>query len=104
MGLASWPAIMSLPQPQPPLEHWPNVISLIMGNPDHLSKYKEPLYCYDELVTSTYFFTMVEPSITMVVIYQKKKAKNDQLTQEFMYIMSTNLRNWKIFSLLKPKP
>lgn len=39
----------------------------------------------------------------MVVIYQKKRNKNDQLTQEFMYIMSTNLRNWKIFSLLKPK-
>lgn len=39
----------------------------------------------------------------LVVIYNKKKQKNDLFTQEFMYIMTTNLRNWKIFSLLKPK-
>jgi len=102
MGLASWPSIVSYPSGQP-LEHWPNVISLIMDNPDHLNKYKEPLFCLDTHVNASYFLSKIDPRMWLVVIYNKKKNKNDLLTQEFMYIMTTNLRNWKIFSLLKPK-
>lgn len=102
-GLASWPAIVSCPQEEGPKEHWPNVVSLIMDNPEHLNKYKEPLHCYDSFANATYFFSKIDPRMWLVVIYNKKKQKNDLFTQEFMYIMTTNLRNWKIFSLLKPK-
>jgi len=102
-GLASWPAIVSYPQESGPLEHWPNVVSLIMDNPEQLNKYKEPLFCFDAHAHASYFFSKIDPRVWLVVIYNKKKNKNDVFTQEFMYIMTTNLRNWKIFSLLKPK-
>lgn len=54
-GLASWPAIVSAPQPNAPKEHWPSVVSLIMDNIDFLNRYKEPIHCFDKTNMSTYY-------------------------------------------------
>jgi hypothetical protein len=39
----------------------------------------------------------------MVLIYNKKKDQNDSAIRELLYMITTNIRNWKIFSSLVPK-
>eukprot|EP01126_Amoeba_proteus_P064131 TRINITY_DN8935_c0_g1_i4.p1 TRINITY_DN8935_c0_g1~~TRINITY_DN8935_c0_g1_i4.p1 ORF type:complete len:184 (-),score=37.02 TRINITY_DN8935_c0_g1_i4:191-742(-) len=119
-GLASWPAIFTLPQSEPPQEHWPNVISLIMGNTEHLSRYKEPLYCFDKRILATYFCSMVEPRITIKQWYQRRvrevkrkfavqfnlKCLRSNLGQHKKKLPKNFLRNstviWELF--ISPKP
>jgi hypothetical protein len=43
-GLRAWPAVLSFPKNEPPLEHWPNIVSLITGNESFFDRFKEPLH------------------------------------------------------------
>jgi len=99
-GLKSWPAVYSFPET--PLQHWPNVISLIHESQPQLDKYKEPIHWWEPTLDATYFITKVDPRIFILVLFNKKKKKNDQVTNEFLFVMATHLRNWKVFSKLKP--
>lgn len=42
-GLRSWPAVFCYPDRAPPLEHWPNIVSLIMDNRSAIDSYR-PAY------------------------------------------------------------
>jgi len=101
-GLRSWPCVLHFPREEPPLAHWPNIVSLIIDNSFELDKYKEPLYYHDNTVNFTYYISKIEPRILIVILFNKKRKKNDEVTQEFLFIISTHLRNWKVFSRLKP--
>jgi len=102
-GLASWPAIVSAPHMNAPKEHWPSVVSLIMDNIDFLNRYKEPIHCFDKTNMSTYYCAKLDRRMYLILIYNKKKDQNDSTIKELLYTLTTNLRNWKIFSLLVPK-
>jgi hypothetical protein len=39
-GLSSWPAVFCYPDRAPPLEHWPNIVSLIMDNRSAIDSYR----------------------------------------------------------------
>lgn len=74
-----------------------------METQNQLDKYKEPIHWFEPRGETTYFITKVDPRIYLLVLFEKKKKKkNDQLTQEFLFVMSTHLRNWKVFAKLKP--
>eukprot|EP00026_Physarum_polycephalum_P004164 Phypoly_transcript_04181.p1 GENE.Phypoly_transcript_04181~~Phypoly_transcript_04181.p1 ORF type:complete len:302 (+),score=54.20 Phypoly_transcript_04181:997-1902(+) len=66
-GLNSWPAIYSYPK-EPPREHWPNIVSILLDNEKALSQYKEPyLHFYDQKINFTYFLSRVEPQVFIVL-------------------------------------
>jgi len=104
-GLKSWPAIFTYPK-DTPFEHWPNLISLIQDNADMLSKFgKDPLHYFDMIMKTTYFIANVDPKISLVLIFENKKVKkNDQLVTDFLLIITSYLRNFKIFERLVLKP
>lgn len=104
-GLKSWPAIFSYPK-DTPYEHWPNLISLIQDNTEMLSKFgKDPLHYFDLIMKTTYFIANVDPRISLVLIFENKKVKkNDQLVTDFLLIITSYLRNFKIFERLVLKP
>lgn len=104
-GLKSWPAIFSYPK-DTPYEHWPNLISLIQDNAEMLSKFgKDPLHYFDLIMKTTYFIANVDPKISLVLIFENKKVKkNDQLVTDFLLIITSYLRNFKIFERLVLKP
>lgn len=41
-GLRSWPAVFCYPQKEAPLQHWPNIVSLIMDNRHALQTSRSP--------------------------------------------------------------
>lgn len=63
-GLSSWPAIFSLPAPEPPAQHWPNVVSILMDQSTqaYFAKYPtSPFYLADKRLRCSYFATQVFP-------------------------------------------
>eukprot|EP01128_Nolandella_sp_AFSM9_P012409 TRINITY_DN9253_c0_g1_i1.p1 TRINITY_DN9253_c0_g1~~TRINITY_DN9253_c0_g1_i1.p1 ORF type:complete len:506 (+),score=88.88 TRINITY_DN9253_c0_g1_i1:23-1519(+) len=102
-GLKSWPALISYPEPTPPLEHMPSLVSLLIDNEAHLSLYREPVYFSDPRSKATYFVSKVDEFMYLTIIYDSQKPANDRESQGFLYIMSTHLRNWKLFEKLNPK-
>jgi len=102
-GLASWPAIVSAPQVNAPKEHWPSVVSLIMDNIDFLNRYKDLIHCFDKTNNSTYYCSKLDRRMYLVLIYNKKKDQNDSTIKELVFMLSSNIRNWKVFSSLVPK-
>jgi hypothetical protein len=104
-GLKSYPAIFCAPQEHPPLEHWPNLVSIIQDNEETLAKYnREPLFYSDAKLKVTYFVDNVEPQVSLVVIFVDKKVKkNEPVVIDFYNIMTTCLRNHKILERLVNK-
>jgi len=103
-GLNSWPAIFSYPKDSPPLQHWPNIISIIMDHYQALDQFREPyLSFFDSKLQHTYFISRVEPQITMVIIYVDKKKHNDVSIWDFVSAMLRALRNRDVFGLLLMK-
>ncbi|KAK3697749.1 hypothetical protein QZH41_010301, partial [Actinostola sp. cb2023] len=101
-GLGAFPAIVSFPGDRP-AEHWPNIIS-IMLNKEHghdLSSTDKIVYFFDHRVQSTYFLTRVDHRMTLVVIFSSKKAEKDSYITTFINDIASQLRNNKIFSVLK---
>lgn len=71
-----------------------------------LSKFgKDPLHYFDLIMKTTYFIANVDPRISLVLIFENKKVKkNDQLVTDFLLIITSYLRNFKIFERLVLKP
>eukprot|EP01111_Echinosteliopsis_oligospora_P014264 TRINITY_DN5340_c0_g1_i1.p1 TRINITY_DN5340_c0_g1~~TRINITY_DN5340_c0_g1_i1.p1 ORF type:complete len:461 (-),score=71.49 TRINITY_DN5340_c0_g1_i1:10-1392(-) len=101
-GLGSWPCIFSYPKENAPLQHWPNIISIISANYAKLDQQKEPyVYFYDSKITTTYFISRMEPQITMVLIYEiDRKKPTDPTIWEFIHAIVKAVRNKDIFRLL----
>jgi hypothetical protein len=126
-GLKSYPAIFCAPQvtksclninylsafidfvrlfqENPPLEHWPNIVSIIQDNEEIFAKSnRDPLFYHDPKLKVTYFVDKVEPHISLVVIFVDKKVKkNEQVVLDFYSIMISCLRNYKILERLLNK-
>lgn len=99
-GLNSWPAVYSYPK-EPPREHWPNIVSILLDNYGSLAQSKDPyVHFYDNKINFTYYLSRVEPQITMAVLFADKKKSNEQAIWEFILAMLRALRNRDIFGLL----
>jgi hypothetical protein len=92
-------------QENPPLEHWPNIVSIIQDNEEVLAKSnREPLFYNDPKLKVTYFVDKVEQHISLVVIFiDKKVKKNEQVVLDFYNNMISCLRNYKILERLLNK-
>ncbi|KAK3544588.1 hypothetical protein QTP86_017648 [Hemibagrus guttatus] len=101
-GVDQFPAVVSVPGGERPLNHWPNVIMIMSDRANELNTLDKVTYFYDDKVQSTYFMTRPEPHFTIVVIFDGKKAEKDSHIVGFLHEISGSLRNSKPFSTLKP--
>ncbi|XP_073251266.1 KICSTOR subunit 2-like isoform X1 [Porites lutea] len=99
-GLGAFPAIFSFPGEQP-VEHWPNIVSIILDKVQELNSLDKIVYFFDIRVQSTYFLTRVDPRTTFVVIFNSKRSEKDSYVTSFLGETATLLRNSKIFAMLK---
>jgi len=98
-GLASWPAAFSYPS-NPPLQEWPNILSIMFDKLDILNKYRAPVSYFDKKLQSTYILCKIEPHVTMVIIYNKKKD-NDSAIKEALHYVAHHLRLFKLVENLR---
>ncbi|EDO42854.1 predicted protein, partial [Nematostella vectensis] len=102
-GLGAFPAVVSFPGERP-LEHWPNIISIMMdrAHAQDLASAEKVVYFFDNRVQSTYFLTRIDSRLTLVVIFNSKRNEKDSYITSFMSDMALHLRNTKVFAMLKP--
>ncbi|XP_049848445.1 KICSTOR subunit 2-like [Schistocerca gregaria] len=98
-GMHSWPAIYTYPQMQAPVQHWPNIISLLQDQCHYIYDSYSPetdnnsagnvsngvhtLYYYDSLVQITYYLTHIQERVVLSILYANKKEQGDLLTKQF---------------------
>lgn len=99
-GKDSFPAIFIYP-PEKPDKRWPAVISIITEHSAELNNIDRHLYFFDETIQVTYFLSQIEPRITLVVIFESKKAEKDSYVNSFLVEITTQLRCTKLFSALR---
>ncbi|CAH3157003.1 unnamed protein product, partial [Porites evermanni] len=67
-----------------PVEHWPNIVSIILDKVQELNSLDKIVYFFDIRVQSTYFLTRVDPRTTFVVIFNSKRSEKDSYVTSFL--------------------
>ncbi|XP_019644128.1 PREDICTED: UPF0536 protein C12orf66 homolog [Branchiostoma belcheri] len=75
-GLDSYPAIVSVPGERPK-HHWPNLIMIMNNNAAEMNTMERIVYFHDKAFQSTYYMIRIEPKMTLVVIFETKRAEKD---------------------------
>ncbi|KAK3576014.1 hypothetical protein CHS0354_014856 [Potamilus streckersoni] len=100
-GLDSYPAIFSYPG-EHPVSHWPTVVMMINDRNTEFLIQEKVHYIYDKSKGSTYYLTKLDSRITLIVIFETKKAEKDSYVNNFMLELSSQIRGVKLFSSFKP--
>ncbi|KAJ0405389.1 hypothetical protein P43SY_000268 [Pythium insidiosum] len=95
-GLRGWPAVFSYPHSEPPMQHWPNVVSLIMDNRPALDAASMVTHNERRLKTC-YYITRIDPAVHLVLILEGKRRLGEKPTQDFMQAMTDGLRHVGVF-------
>ncbi|KAG0257804.1 hypothetical protein DFQ27_004926 [Actinomortierella ambigua] len=98
-GINSFPCIYSYP-PDPPRDHWPNIISIIQGSSKILQQYRSQ-YFYDRKIGCTYYVARCDPHVSVVVIYLDKHPQPDSGAMEFLQMLAGKLRHTEALAALR---
>lgn len=98
-GLELYPSVFS--HPTQPKDHWPSIVMLLNGHATELADDK-PVYLYDSGVGATYFFNMIEPRFTLVLVFDGKRAERESAINLFLQEIIPQLRCSKVYASLKP--
>ncbi|KAF9960747.1 hypothetical protein BGZ72_006090 [Mortierella alpina] len=90
-GLNSFPCIYSYP-PDPPRDHWPNIISIMQGSVSILRQYRSQ-YFYDRKIGCTYYVARVDAHVSIVIIYLDKHPQPDTGAMDFLQLLASKLRH-----------
>ncbi|KAF9569981.1 hypothetical protein EC968_002382 [Mortierella alpina] len=90
-GLNSFPCIYSYP-PEPPRDHWPNIISIMQGSVTILRQYRSQ-YFYDRKIGCTYYVARVDAHVSIVIIYLDKHPQPDTGAMDFLQLLAGKLRH-----------
>jgi KICSTOR complex C12orf66 like len=110
VGLKSWPAVFHWPESKIPIEHWPNLVSIIMDRLEFLQQ-QRGIYHYSEVPDKkdkgpccTYYVCCIEPRMYLAAIYDKIKKKTDDTITTFVQSLTHGLRlNYKLRRLIPTK-
>ncbi|OUM66359.1 hypothetical protein PIROE2DRAFT_40845, partial [Piromyces sp. E2] len=100
-GIHSYPAIFSFPN-EPPLNHWPNIISIIQSKQKHRHLDETstvPFFFYDWKISISYYMIKVDPEVIIVLIYECQNK--DPTIIDFLTKLVACLRNVTLFEQLK---
>ncbi|ORX45674.1 hypothetical protein DM01DRAFT_1339903 [Hesseltinella vesiculosa] len=99
-GIHSFPYIFSVPK-QPPVEHMPNLISIIQGSHAKLNDFKAgPVHFFDKKIESMYYLMRVDEHVICVLIYQEKQMQKEPATLQFMSTLVQDLRGTAVIAEL----
>ncbi|GAB1600377.1 KICSTOR complex protein C12orf66 homolog isoform X1 [Argonauta hians] len=102
-GINSFPSIFKYPADRNVHKHWPNILMIINRKKPHDQGSQEKvIWFYDKNAHSTYFITLVEFRISVVVITDGKRSERDSPISNFLAEFTTQLRCNKHFASLKP--
>ncbi|DBA01214.1 TPA: hypothetical protein N0F65_002349 [Lagenidium giganteum] len=109
-GLRSWPAIFCYPHSEPPIQHWPNLISLIMDNRQAIQashpvlifvwwcKYLMGSFSHVERRMKTaYYITQIDRAVSLVLVLEGKRRPSEKVTLDFMQTLTDNLQHTSVF-------
>ncbi|CAH0517463.1 unnamed protein product [Peronospora belbahrii] len=98
-GLRSWPAVFCYPEGSlPPLEHWPNIVSLIMDNRSSLDSVR-PVFMHSERrQKTTYHISRVDDAIYLVLLAEGVKKFSEKVAQDFMQTVTESLQHSGAFT------
>uniref|UniRef100_K3WE87 Uncharacterized protein n=1 Tax=Globisporangium ultimum (strain ATCC 200006 / CBS 805.95 / DAOM BR144) TaxID=431595 RepID=K3WE87_GLOUD len=92
-GLRGWPAVFCYPNNESPLQHWPNIVSLIMDNRDAI-KTTRPVFNHTEKrLKVSYYITRVDPCMHLVLLLEGTRRPNEKTIQDFMQTLTENLQH-----------
>jgi len=100
-GMDSYPSVVCIPEKRP-LEHWPNVISIMNDHCQELQNSDKIIYFYDQKMDSCYYMVRVDLCAFLVVIYNSKKKEKDNTIQTTLSEIRGLLNHDKLYQMLKP--
>ncbi|KAG0223821.1 hypothetical protein B0O80DRAFT_496757 [Mortierella sp. GBAus27b] len=100
-GLNSFPCIYSYP-PDPPRDHWPNIISIMQGSVSILRQFRSQ-YFYDRKIGCTYYVARADHHVSIVIIYLDKHPQPDTGAMEFLQLLAGKLRHTEVLSAMRPE-
>ncbi|KAF9930465.1 hypothetical protein FBU30_000434 [Linnemannia zychae] len=98
-GLNSFPCIYSYP-PEPPRDHWPNIISIMQGSINILRQFRSQ-YFYDRKIGCTYYVARADQYVSIVIIYLDKHPQPDAGAMDFLQLLAGKLRHTDVLSALR---
>ncbi|KAG1703763.1 hypothetical protein DVH05_006779 [Phytophthora capsici] len=98
-GLRSWPAVFCYPEGSTlPLDHWPNIVSLIMDNRSALDSVR-PVFMHSERrQKTTYHISRVDEAMYLVLLADGVKKFNEKVAQDFVQTVTENLQHSGAFA------
>ncbi|KAJ9591916.1 hypothetical protein L9F63_001518 [Diploptera punctata] len=98
--LEFYPIIVSYPMK--PLNHMPNIVKIITERATELAAMDKVVFHFSPREQSTYVMAATDSRITMVVIFDSKKAEKETHITNFVFDLALQLRCNKVFANLKP--
>ncbi|KAF8933259.1 hypothetical protein BGZ58_006477 [Dissophora ornata] len=98
-GLNSFPCIYSYP-PDPPRDHWPNIISIMQGSMHILRQFRSQ-YFYDRKIGCTYYVARIDKHVSIVIIYLDKHPQPDTGAMDFLQLLASKLRHSEVLSAMR---
>ncbi|KAF9354394.1 hypothetical protein BGX26_007788 [Mortierella sp. AD094] len=98
-GLNSFPCIYSYP-PDPPKDHWPNIISIMQGSVNILRQFRSQ-YFYDRKIGCTYYVARLDQHVSIVIIYLDKHPQPDTGAMDFLQLLSSKLRHTETLASMR---
>ncbi|PSN34786.1 UPF0536 protein [Blattella germanica] len=98
--LECYPIIFSYPIK--PLNHMPNVVKIITERASELAAMDKVVYHFAPREQSTYIMASTDLRMTLVVIFDSKKAEKETHINNFVFDLALQLRCNKVFANLKP--
>ncbi|EGZ24252.1 hypothetical protein PHYSODRAFT_482732 [Phytophthora sojae] len=98
-GLRSWPAVFCYPEGSTlPLDHWPNIVSLIMDNRSSLDSVRPVFMHAERRQKTTYHISRVDEAMYLVLLAEGVKKSNEKVAQDFMQTVTENLQHSGAFA------
>ncbi|KAG0371228.1 hypothetical protein BGX24_001786 [Mortierella sp. AD032] len=86
--------------PEPPRDHWPNIISIMQGSVSILRQFRSQ-YFYDRKIGCTYYVARADQHVSIVIIYLDKHPLPDTVAMDFLQLLSSKLRHTDVLTALR---
>ncbi|KAF9176419.1 hypothetical protein BGZ51_000696, partial [Haplosporangium sp. Z 767] len=86
--------------PDPPRDHWPNIISIMQGSASILHQFRSQ-YFYDRKIGCTYYVARVDSHVSIVIIYLDRHPQPDAGAMDFLQLLAGKLRHTDVLSAMR---
>ncbi|KAF9997742.1 hypothetical protein BGZ79_008547 [Entomortierella chlamydospora] len=94
------PDLHGIYPPDPPKDHWPNIISIMQGSENILRQFRSQ-YFYDRKIGCTYYVARLDQHVSVVIIYLDKHPQPDTGAMDFLQLLSSKLRHTEALTSMR---